>query len=226
MAEIASAAIIGMDPRNEQELRRRVIDAGSRAVKEKGWVSSIDVLVGLGWLTPKNVGDWRRGQVPFLERVVTAGLGRVSTAMRLFHEWSAQQGWTPSRTEFGSAHRPLRFSKSGQPNIEDRYRTHWVTRAVVQVAHEKKRRERQADGRERARLRPRSRRDWRDGHAFVVVFEHLLRAGHEVSIRKRKEHDVSGLPLRLDALNVEGSGSSATWNDHGRRGLSPHEGGA
>lgn len=59
-----------------------MIDAGSRAAKKKGWVSSIDVLVGLGWLTPENVAACRRGQVPFLERVVSAGLGRVSTAMR------------------------------------------------------------------------------------------------------------------------------------------------
>jgi len=35
-------------------------------------VTSIDVLVGVGWLEPWRVDEWRRGRADYLERVVGA----------------------------------------------------------------------------------------------------------------------------------------------------------
>jgi len=93
-------------------------------------VTAIDVLVGLGWLEPRRVDEWRQGRVPYLEAVVIASLGKISTAMKVFREWAAARGLKPSQTAYVARtrdRRPLRFSKSGDPGIERAYCTHWVS---------------------------------------------------------------------------------------------------
>jgi hypothetical protein len=129
-----------MNPRNEDRLHKRVVVAASKALAEKGWVSSIDVLVGMGWLSQDHVEAWRRGQAPYLEGVIQAGLGKISTAMRDLHDWAASQGLKPSRTEYlrSNQQSPLQFSKSGHPALEERYRTHWISQACAKRTREQR----------------------------------------------------------------------------------------
>ncbi len=93
-------------------------------------MTSIDVLVGMGWLTTSQVDQWRRGRVDYLGRVVNANLSKVSTAMDAFRRWARSEGLQPSETGYMGRtrdHRRLQFSKSGNPRIEAAYRTHWVS---------------------------------------------------------------------------------------------------
>ena len=104
--------------------------AAEQALAQRKFVTSIDVLVGLGWLEPRRVEEWRQGRVDYLERVVAASLGKISTAMRVFRHWARDRGLKPSETGYvarSRGRRPLRFSKSGDPAIERAYRTHWVS---------------------------------------------------------------------------------------------------
>ena len=112
------------------KLERRVVQAAEQALAQRKFVTSIDVLVGLGWLDPRRVEEWRQGRVDYLERVVAASLGKISTAMRVFRHWARDRGLKPSETGYvarSRGRRPLRFSKSGDPAIERAYRTHWVS---------------------------------------------------------------------------------------------------
>ena len=61
-----------------------MVRAAEAALAQRKFVTAIDVLVGLGWLEPRRVDDWRQGQIPYLEAVVTASLGKISTAMKVF----------------------------------------------------------------------------------------------------------------------------------------------
>jgi hypothetical protein len=118
-----------VNPQNQAKLRRRIADAGSAAVAKNGYVTAIDVLVGVGWLLPTKVEDWRRGRVPYLEQVVVASLPKISTAMQVFRSWAKDAALRPSETVYVSWTRDrlrLRFSKSGDPDIERAYRTHWL----------------------------------------------------------------------------------------------------
>ncbi len=115
---------------NGSNVERRVVRAAEAALAERQFVTAIDVLVGVGWLEPRRVDEWRAGRVPYLEAVVIASLGKISTAMRLFRAWARARGLEPSETAYVSrsrGRRPLRFSKSGDPQIELAYRTHWVS---------------------------------------------------------------------------------------------------
>jgi hypothetical protein len=114
----------------QSKLEKRVVGVAEAALAEHKYVTAIDVLVGIGWLTPRRVDQWRQGRVDYLERVVEAGLGNISTAMRTFRRWGQQRGLKPSETGYVARSRgrqPLRFSKSGDPSIERAYRTHWVS---------------------------------------------------------------------------------------------------
>lgn len=120
----------GRAPAGRQRLEQRVVRAAEAALAERNVVAAIDVLVGLGWLTPRRVDEWRQGRVAYLEAAVEAGLGKISASMRLFHQWAQARGLRPSETAYlarSRDRRPLRFSKSGDPAIERAYRTHWVS---------------------------------------------------------------------------------------------------
>jgi hypothetical protein len=119
-----------MNPKNRSALAQRVVKAAEAALAAQGYASSIDVLVGIGWLDAKKVEQWRRGQIDYLERVVQSNLSRISEAMKLFRSWAGQRGLSASQTGYvarSPRRRTLRFSKSGNPTIEALYRTHWVS---------------------------------------------------------------------------------------------------
>jgi hypothetical protein len=118
-----------VNPQNQAKLRGKIAAASSTAIAENGCVTAIDALLATGWLRPEKVEEWRRGRVPYLEQAVVASLGKISTAMRVFRSVVESQGLRPSETVYVSwtkDRRRLRFSKSGDPNIERAYRTHWL----------------------------------------------------------------------------------------------------
>jgi hypothetical protein len=119
-----------MSRKNRTPLASRVIKAAEAALAAKGYVSSIDVLVGIGWLDAGAVERWRRGQIDCLERVVQTNLSRISDAMKLFRSWATERGLSASPTQYVARtpqRQTLRFSRSGDPTIEGLYRTHWLS---------------------------------------------------------------------------------------------------
>lgn len=105
---------------------QRVARAAASALAERKVVTAIDVLAGLGWLPQVRVDEWRQGRVDDLERVVTANLAQISTAMRSFGKWARRQGLRPSETAYVARTRDrrwLRLSKSGDAGIERAYGT-------------------------------------------------------------------------------------------------------
>lgn len=114
--------------RNDVEARVRRV--GEQVLAEQQYVRPVDVLLRLGWLAPSDLDRWRQGRVPYLEQVIQANLGKVSTAMAAFGSWAQESGLTPSETAYLARtrdRRHLRFSASADPSIEQAYRTHWVS---------------------------------------------------------------------------------------------------
>ncbi len=141
-------------------LERRVVQAAEAALAERGFVSPIDVLVRIGWLHPGRIDEWRQGRVDCLERVTTANLHKLSDAMRLFRRWARGRGLIPSETAYvarTSDRRGLRFSVSGDADIERAYRTHWVSPELSERKRERLR-ERQSRPPELVVVSP--LRDW------------------------------------------------------------------
>jgi len=102
----------------------------SRLLQEKGYLAFVDVLMGVGALSKEDYEKWRCRKVPYLERVVTMNLSKLNNLLRTLQRNSKNKGLRPSKTVYKSwGKRPkttLRFSKSGDPNVEDGYSTHFV----------------------------------------------------------------------------------------------------
>jgi hypothetical protein len=125
-----------MNPKS-RKLDQRVRQAAEAVLSDKEYVSAIDVLLGIGWLAPGNVDAWRQRRIDYLERVVNANLSRISEAMHVFRSWANSKGLVASETDYVAKQpgRPtLRFSKSGDANIERQYRTHWISPKLQEKA--------------------------------------------------------------------------------------------
>src|SRR5712671_6421143 len=126
----ATRFFAAMNPKNRNALAERVVKAAEAALAARGYASSIDVLVGIGWLDAGKVEQWRRGQIDCLEGAVQTNLPRISEAMKLFRSWAASKGLLASETDYVARtpqRQKLRFSRSRNPTIERLYRTHWVS---------------------------------------------------------------------------------------------------
>jgi hypothetical protein len=120
-----------MHPHKKQALEGRVIQAAEAALTRQKYVSSIDVLTGVGWLAPQHLKDWRNGRIVYLEGAAQGNLKRISLAMAIFRRWASAKGLRPSEARYvrrtRGSNQDLRFSKSGDPGIEKAYRTHYVS---------------------------------------------------------------------------------------------------
>ena len=59
-----------------------------KSLKISQYVSGIDVLLGIGFLTSTGVQDWRRGRIPYLEASIQANPNKISRAMQYFQQWA------------------------------------------------------------------------------------------------------------------------------------------
>ena len=115
---------------NTKQLKLRVERAAETALAQRKYVSPIDVLAGIGWLPQSVLDTWHQGRLASLERGIQVNLHKLSTAMHLFRSWATAKQLVPSETAYVARNRgrqPLRFSVSGQEDVERGYRTHWVS---------------------------------------------------------------------------------------------------
>jgi hypothetical protein len=129
-----------MSRKNQIALVDRVAKAAAAALAAQGYVSPIDVLVGIGWLDVSTLERWRRGQVDCLERVVQVNVPRMLEALKLFQSWAAGRGLSASPTDYlarSPQRQTLRFSLRGDGAIEALYRTHWVSHELSEKKRER-----------------------------------------------------------------------------------------
>jgi len=110
----------------KKSLSQKIATVAGDAISKQGYVSAIDLFLGIGWLNQDNLLDWKKGKIPYLERVVTASLGKISRAMKELRFWANHAKLKESMTVYQHKSYKLRFSKSGNPTIETAYSTHFV----------------------------------------------------------------------------------------------------
>lgn len=120
------------------ELTGKVHSAVYHQCQKRGYAAPVDVLLEIGVLPKQKYEDWRHGRVDYLERVCTVNLRKLSFIMHQIRVYAQKSNLKPSVTVYkqwavkkknGQGHTPvirLRFSKSGDPEIEKAYATHFV----------------------------------------------------------------------------------------------------
>lgn len=123
-----------------QILEKRVIAAAENALYHKGFVSALDIFLGIGWLLSIAEKEWRRGKIPYLEKAVQANLKKISFATKVFRVWARQKNLKPSKTKYmmhATSNVELQFSKNGKHSIEAAYCTHFVSPLLSKKKEEK-----------------------------------------------------------------------------------------
>lgn len=125
----------------QKRLQERLFKAAEEVLNRQQYVSPIDVFVGMSLLQPIHVEDWRKGRIPYLERVIQVNLHKITFCMKSFHAWAKEKGLQPSLTAYLSRTRgprkDLRFSVSGDPKIEQSYQTHYMSPALAENKRKK-----------------------------------------------------------------------------------------
>lgn len=95
-----------------------------------GIVAPVDVLVAMDLLDHSKLDDWRNGRVPYLERVISGNLTRLSRLLRVLrfhaHDLNLKPSWTAYMRWGKAPKQRLRFTKTGEPKLEEVYATHFV----------------------------------------------------------------------------------------------------
>ena len=115
---------------NRKQLQSKLSTVTSELLKEKGYISFVDVFMKLGYLDPKDYENWRMKRIPYLEKSVKVGLSKITFINKTVRENCRKGGLRESYTAYKSwgkgAKVDLQFSKSGAKNIEALYSTHWL----------------------------------------------------------------------------------------------------
>jgi len=115
---------------NRNDLLKQARIAADELLKEKGYISFIDVFMKLGYLDKKDYESWRMKKIPYLEKAIKINQAKISLIMKdiknnslngnLKFSWTAYNSWGKGKKV------RLIFSKSGNENIEKLYATHFL----------------------------------------------------------------------------------------------------
>jgi hypothetical protein len=123
----------------KDQLYPAVARAMAEILRSSNAVAPVDLLLHMQRITKKQHEDWRFGRIAYLERVCLGGLGKLSRILRILELHARKLNLTPSQTVYhkwgqGGKRITLRFSKSGEPNLEAAYSRHYVkTTARVSI---------------------------------------------------------------------------------------------
>ena len=113
----------------KEEKIKKIRNLMDKQIKEKGFATVVDTFIDIGVLEKLHYEKWRKGQVVYLEQVCKGNLNKLSEIIKEIYKYSKELDLKESFTfykKYGKGKVKLRFSKSGQDNIEKRYATHFV----------------------------------------------------------------------------------------------------
>jgi hypothetical protein len=116
---------------SSRSVKSRVAVAAAEALARQGFVTPVDVCLGLGWLHASNVDDWRHGRVDDLEYFLPVHGNRITELIVCLDSWARERGLERTEAEYVSAtrnRRPLRFFAGAPEVVEAAWRTRWVSR--------------------------------------------------------------------------------------------------
>ncbi len=127
--QVKSATKVNVTSYRKDPLYPRIVRAVEPLLARKV-VAPVDVLIGMGLLTPAKLEDWRFGRVPYLEKVIDCNLAKLSRLLRILRFHAHDLNLASSTTAYvlwgkGPKQR-LRFTKTGEDKLEEAYSLHFL----------------------------------------------------------------------------------------------------
>jgi len=120
---------------NNIELEKEIEKIANSLIYEKGYVCAVDTLMRLDYISKTDYENWRFGRVDYLERVCKINFSKLSYISRTIRKIASDLQLEKSKTGYNQygkgVKRRLKFSKSGDKNIEDAYATHFVDKKRI-----------------------------------------------------------------------------------------------
>lgn len=101
-----------------KNLMARVERAVAALLARDGRFTYMSLLTELGVLAPKDLAAWRAGRVPVLEKVIRTNLTKLARIQTAVRRLARARGLD---RQVQRAPRGRRYSKTGQPFVEDEY---------------------------------------------------------------------------------------------------------
>ncbi len=103
-------------------LETRIAHIAEAALAERQFVTPIDVLIGLGWLTQPHVDRWLTGRVAALGLCVAVDSDKTAAALAALSAWAHDRGLKPWDTDYGDHS----FTTGVDADAERAFRTRWA----------------------------------------------------------------------------------------------------
>lgn len=103
-----------------------IVKAIKELLMEKNEISAVDLFVKMSIVDPVHFKRWKKGQVPYFEKIVHCNLSKANRILQVFrmHAHDLKMGSKIVKySRKGGI--PLRFSKTGDNNIEEAYARHF-----------------------------------------------------------------------------------------------------
>lgn len=98
----------------------RVARIAEATLAEQRFVTAVDVLIGLGWLTPPHIDRWKQRRVSPLSRCIQVDASKTSAALDALRKWAREHGLQSWDTDYGD----LRFTDDD--DAEPEFRVRWA----------------------------------------------------------------------------------------------------
>lgn len=109
----------------------KVCEAMRKILASANFVAPIQVFLHLGYIDQAQIDEWRKGGIPYLEKAIRCNLSKISRILRLTSLQAQEMKLKPSFTVYQRKTKgpktDLRFSKTGDPNLEKAYATSFVS---------------------------------------------------------------------------------------------------
>jgi hypothetical protein len=108
----------------------KVVSAMTDELIQSDFVSPISVFQQMALLDKRDVELWKKGKIIYLEKVIKCNLSKANRILRLMRFHGHDLNMKPSikiyKRKLKSTNIVLKFSKTGEPKIEEAYSRHFV----------------------------------------------------------------------------------------------------
>ena len=121
---------VALDNYKNDRYYPKVVKAVDSVLASEKYVTPIRVFQAMGLLEEKDIESWRKGQVPYLERVIGCNLHKPSRILRILrfvaHDFNLKPSTTVYKRKVRGGKVPLRFTKFNDKHLEEAYARHFI----------------------------------------------------------------------------------------------------
>lgn len=120
----------------------RVLVAAERAFKTHGFVSFVDVMIGIGFLAESNLKVWRLGRIPTIADLLQGGPPKLNRAVELLRQFAREHGPVEPEARFTRqtprGEEDLQIAPEGLEDKAQYLKLRWMPEHFADENHERK----------------------------------------------------------------------------------------